>query len=333
MKKVILVIAILFTTVLFSQITDLVTELNTPLDLVKKDNTIYFTSFDDKKVYELDLMNNSYTSLYTFSEKPNNLFIEDNELYVGCEGKTYLIDLSQNPITPTLLTYNSGSMYKIGNELYIGLITESKIIKYNLSSGLTTEVINDYKPVGFTFLNDELYFATTTNKLHKLNINTQNIETVLTTLDSPRSITFNGNYFFISEYFEDKISIYNLPDFSLVGSYSLEDGSYPWGLFHDTTSLFFIQSGTGKLSKIDTSMLTVENIETKNQVELYPNPSTSYIQIFNLKDESKYLITNSFGEIVIEGSIKNNQVNTEKLKKGVYFLITNKGKKYKFIKK
>lgn len=321
----------------FCQITDLASELNTGIiDLVKKGNKLYFTSSDDNKVYELNLSDNSYSSIYTFSEKPENLYIDNDILYIGCSqiSKTYSIDLTQNTLTAVFITSASGPMQKIGNELYIGQYTDSKIIKYNLVSSLTTDVISGFKPNYFAFLNNELYFTSNhTNKLYKFNINdTSNVTTILSNLSHPSGITFDNDYFFVGESEGDKISIYNLSDFSSKGQYTLESNSFPNGLFNESNNLYFIQTNLGRISLVNTTTLSIQNNILANKLNLYPNPTTEYLKIEGLlKNDSEYQIFNLFGQLIQKGKIENKIINLNNIQNGIYFLKAD-GIKMKFVK-
>lgn len=327
MKIKITLIALFLFQSLFSQITDLITNLPLPgtggiVDLVIKDNSLFFTSFQDKKLYELDLTDNSYNVIYTFDEKPYHLFLDNEILYVGCQQdyKTYSINLLDSTLSATLVTNKSGAMQIIGDYLYIGQYEDSKIIKYNLITNVTTDVITGYKPNYFTLLNNELYFTSnSTQSLYKLNINNSSVTTILTGLSHPSGISYNDNYFFIGESIADKISIYNISNFSSNGYYTLENNSFPNGLLVNNDELFFIQTSIGKISKINLSTLNTQDISANEIISLFPNPTSDYINILN-SNSNEFEIYNSLGQKIKYGKMNNNIINVNYLTNGIYFL-------------
>jgi hypothetical protein len=326
-NKTTLIALFLFQSLLFSQITDLITNLPTGmnggiLDLVIKGNSLYFTSFGDKKLYELDLTDNSYKVIYTFTEKPFSLFLDNEILYVGCQqdDRTYSIKLSDSTLSTTLITNISGAMQKIDDDLYIGRYGESKIVKYNLITNITTDVLIGYKPNYFTLHNDDLYFSSNdTDTLYKYNINNSSITIVLTNLNNPSGISYNDDYFFIGESTIDKISIYNIADFSPNGYYTLENNSYPNGILVNGDEFFFIQTNIGKVSKIKLSTLNLQDIPENENIILFPNPTSDFINILN-SNGKEFEIYNSLGQKVKYGKISDNIINVNYLNNGVYFL-------------
>ena len=216
-NKITLITLFLFQSLSFSQITDLVTNLPTGMNGGILDNSLYFTSFGDKKLYEIDLADNSYNVIYTFTEKPFSLFLDNELLYIGCQqdDRTYSINLSDSILSTTLITNISGAMQKIDDDLYIGRYGESKIVKYNLITNITTDVLIGYKPNYFTLHNDDLYFSSNyTDTLYKYNLNNSSITMVVSNLNNPSGISYNDDYFFIGESTTDKILIYDIADFS-----------------------------------------------------------------------------------------------------------------------
>lgn len=78
------------------------------------------------------------------------------------------------------------------------------------------------------------------------------------------------------------------------------------------------------------------NDSEKNEIKLFPNPVTS-ILFFELPESSlsKYVITDAIGNVVMNGELKGNSLDINKLANGLYFIqIENQGMIYqqKFIK-
>jgi hypothetical protein len=76
-----------------------------------------------------------------------------------------------------------------------------------------------------------------------------------------------------------------------------------------------------------------EEVQDQKSIVIYPNPSSDFIQIDNLKTEGNYKIYNIMGVLAFEGYIgKNDQINIQTLKKGLYFIQFKNRNGIKFIK-
>jgi hypothetical protein len=76
-----------------------------------------------------------------------------------------------------------------------------------------------------------------------------------------------------------------------------------------------------------------EEVEEQKSMVVYPNPSSGFIRIDNLKTEGNYKIYNIMGVLAFEGYIgKNDQINIQTLKNGLYFIQFKNRNGIKFIK-
>jgi hypothetical protein len=84
----------------------------------------------------------------------------------------------------------------------------------------------------------------------------------------------------------------------------------------------------------NTSVLDVETMEL-NDVSVYPNPSSDFISVSNLKDAVQCRITNIAGQTVLSKVVdaNDNQMDVQELSKGFYFVEIAGKKTLKFIKK
>lgn len=80
------------------------------------------------------------------------------------------------------------------------------------------------------------------------------------------------------------------------------------------------QLGYGILNfgKVYNSFLKTNEINFKNKIIIYPNPSKQEINISSSQKIEKISVYNSLGQFLFES--KTNQINIEKLEKGLYFL-------------
>ncbi|NQY29445.1 MAG: T9SS type A sorting domain-containing protein [Flavobacteriaceae bacterium] len=80
--------------------------------------------------------------------------------------------------------------------------------------------------------------------------------------------------------------------------------------------------------------LSINHFEAAlNNIKIYPNPTTDFIIISGLNKKVAYTIYNILGEIILEGTVTNNdKISSQALVSGVYFLKLNTGNSVKFIK-
>lgn len=83
---------------------------------------------------------------------------------------------------------------------------------------------------------------------------------------------------------------------------------------------------------VDSALSIADNSFTQ-KIEIYPNPSSEYIQISGLSLEENYRIYNILGSKVKNGIIHDNeQIDIRDLNKGIYLLEFDNGSRVKFIK-
>lgn len=79
--------------------------------------------------------------------------------------------------------------------------------------------------------------------------------------------------------------------------------------------------------------LSTNTFEFENKIKIYPNPSSSYIEISGLTKNINYKVYNTLGTEISKGTISNNEkINIENYSKGFYLLIFDNGSIIKFIK-
>lgn len=345
MKKNLLLLAvIMMTNINFGQVIDVITNYNSAgiTNLAYKDNYIYFTAYSNKKVYKFDHTSTTPTVelVFQFNENPNFIYINNNILYVGVESpyKTYKIDLSLPNTQPIVIATIAGPMAQINNDLYIGQYVAEKISKINLSTHAITDVLTYYKPNFFALKNNELYFTSNTaNSLFKYDSTTNTVTTILSGLNYASGIVLNDENLFICESSGNSISYYSLPNFQAVSNIQLPPSSWPNGITIINDQLFFIQTVSGKISKVDLNSLnnsplnTNINIKYSEKLTLYPNPSDGLINIKSDIQFEKGQIFDLKGNLVSNLNIQNNQLDISNLATASYILNID-GQKIKFIK-
>lgn len=338
-NKFLLLVFLLITNLSISQVTDVITNLDTAgiTNLVHKDNYIYFTAYSHKKVYRFDYTATTPTAelVYQFNENPNFIYVKNNFLYVGVESpyKTYKIDLASPNVQPVLFANIAGPMAQISNDLYIGQYAAEKITKINLSTNSQTDVLTNYKPNFFSVYNDELYFTSNTaNSLFKYNCGTENVTTILSGLNYASGIALNNENLFICESSGNTISYYSNPNFQLNNSIQLPPSSWPNGITIVNDYLYFIQTVSGKISKVELNSLNNPNSVLanesyylpKNSLEVYPNPSNGIFEInTDMVDIKGATIYDMKGNLIENVTINNKKIDATHLSSGTYILNIN----------
>lgn len=93
-------------------------------------------------------------------------------------------------------------------------------------------------------------------------------------------------------------------------------------------------SGGGSFSyQRSTNNLSSEDFNLKNEVKLYPNPTSDFIAISGLTKTTNYTLYNILGKVVSTGTVANNQnLSVQHLPKGAYFIKLGNDITLKFIK-
>ena len=102
-----------------------------------------------------------------------------------------------------------------------------------------------------------------------------------------------------------------------------------------TTSKRFDAKGVNapKLSITYESSLSVDDFNSLNNVSIYPNPSTNFIQIKGLLESENYEIYNILGAKILSGEVSDDEkIDIQNVTNGLYFLKLDAGKTIKFIK-
>ena len=88
----------------------------------------------------------------------------------------------------------------------------------------------------------------------------------------------------------------------------------------------------GSVSVIDTSKESNIDIDTKNRIKTYPNPSTNFISLSGLMETKNYVIYSTSGKELVRGSVYYNKIDVRFLDQGLYLLKLADIEIIKFIK-
>jgi hypothetical protein len=92
-------------------------------------------------------------------------------------------------------------------------------------------------------------------------------------------------------------------------------------------------TGFAEIAFASGGTLSLETTEGNKPIEIYPNPSSDFIQISNLNSNEKYAIYNSVGQKVRSGIVsKNDKIDIQNLTNGFYYIKLENGYFIKFLK-
>lgn len=327
MKRLIVFSFLLLTTLVQSQVNILANGLNSGItNLVVFQNKIYFTSFSNKKIYQMPIIgsNSNVVSEYmTLPEKPIQLILDNYDLYIATEqtNKIYKKDL-RNPLSDLIqIASISGTMAIFNNDLYVGQYTDSKILKLDLNSGIQTDYLTGYKPNYFALQGSNLYFTSNfTNKLYRVNLLNNQLSTELENLNYIAGITIKDDICYFCESQTNVISYYDLESQKYLNQINLNANSWPNGITISDNVIYFISTVSGQISSISLSSLGIKTFEKEN-FSLYPNPSSDYITISSLQKFKKFCIYNELGTIIKNGELNSEMIPIQDLSNGVYLLV------------
>ena len=118
-------------------------------------------------------------------------------------------------------------------------------------------------------------------------------------------------------------------DYSEKFSRTSSDFSSSYNFWEATNGL-----GTLKTDDLNTTTLGVTDYASIENISIYPNPTEDYIRFSGLNNPQEYIIYDFLGKEIIKGTInKNEKVDVKRLKSGIYFILTETGKRIKFIRK
>ena len=97
-------------------------------------------------------------------------------------------------------------------------------------------------------------------------------------------------------------------------------------------TLIITDSVTGNKIYYQSNILATQDI-LKNKLKIYPNPTSDFIFIENVRTNSLVKIIDVSGKIVLEKKLSGNSIDVKSLSKGIYFIEIEGNKPLKFIKK
>ncbi|MDA9057623.1 T9SS type A sorting domain-containing protein, partial [Flavobacteriaceae bacterium] len=144
----------------------------------------------------------------------------------------------------------------------------------------------------------------------------------------------NGNDLYITENSGNKISKIDITATTPTTTTDVVTGlNGPSELLLNGSDLYITEVSGNKILKIDLSTLSINKNILNSKEQIYPNPSTNFIRISNLKAKGSYIIYNVLGAEVKNGTIDLEEIiEVQNLKNGIYLLKLYNGSTLKFLK-
>lgn len=348
-----------FLTLLFSlkfysiqaQTTDVLTGLNTPYGLAIEGDDLYVALDREGKVAQLDLSlnaaaptpNDVATGLHT----PGGLVLDGTTLYVAeiFGDKITKIDLQDANATPVDVVTGLNRPVSLairGNELYIAELSSNKVSKIDLTetNPIPVDVVTNLGlPVALSVHGDDLYVAEyTSSQISKVDLTASTLTTtpVLSGV-AATALTTTGNDLYAAVELTtstSKIVKLDLTN-SIAGSVDVVTGlARVNGMAFKGADLYIAEAISNKISKYSPPVLSTELVEEAPVLQLFPNPTTQFVQVTGLVEPTAYFIYTLNGTIALQGTLESNQtVDVQALPQGVYLLqLEGQAKPMKFVK-
>jgi ELWxxDGT repeat protein len=275
--------------------------------------SVYFAGYDVTNLQQLwvsdgtssgtqlfKVLNSTANSFPTVFNIINNkmIFLAENqpsnsELWVSdgtASGTTLLSDINSNPN----LSSNPQNFYAIGNKMY-----------FSADDGVHG---NELWVTDGTTLGTNLKFDI------NVGVNSSN----------PNALFYDGTQLFMGA--DSLINDLMVTDLVITPKTycKVNNGisSSPSEIFKINSKLFVVATGAygNEIYSIDTvNTVGINEISKNIQLNVYPNPTNSFINIDKALIGHDYVLTNYIGEIILSGEVKET-INLEELISGVYYL-------------
>ncbi len=298
MKSIAIIVFALFSSVLVSQVTDLITSgLIDPFDVVVEGNTAYIVEFNGNTISSLALDNPdaSLQDVVSNITLPTTLLFDDDDVYIaqvtGIITRRDASDLVSNQTTITTGLTTPVSLIRFENFLYFSEFQGNRIGRIDLENGNTVETVIPGLsfPEQMVLIEDQVYVNISgTGSIGRFTITDPNpqIEIVANGFNTPAGIVAIGEDIFITEFvtngeiFNIDVSESSATTTSLVGGLN-----NPFGIATFENSLIFVQNGNNRLSRYDGDLLSINETRlTRNDILIYPNPTRGNVTITSKND-------------------------------------------------
>lgn len=345
MKKAYATIVLLFiiSCQLKGQLTDVITGILYPIDMVVRGSEMYISESSAGKIIKIDLnaSNPTATDILTGLNFVPKMVIKGDDLYFAdsYNNKISRIDLTVNPaqVTDVItgVSHPRGLAIK-GDELYFSEYTGHKVSKIDLtqSSPTATTVAGVSGNPGAIAINgNDLYISDGFEGkiLHKdLNVAALGTTTLLSGVVYSGLEIHNGHLYACNP-FDNKIHKIALS--APVETDYLTGVNEPNGTLIIGSEMYIAESGAFKISKFTDLVLSTPSPRPDPVLHLFPNPAGDLLGLAGLPGSSGYTIYNAAGQQVMTGTMfKGKAIRVQHLEPGIYFMQLEEENILKFVK-
>ncbi|MFT5890525.1 MAG: hypothetical protein ACI9Y7_000617 [Dokdonia sp.] len=321
-----------------SQVSNVVTGLSDPFDIVIQGSDAYVAEFSGNAIVRVDLTATNPTAedVVTGINGPTSLLFDGDDVYISQVGgvitRRDASDLTSNQITIASGLVTPVSMVRINDDLYFSEFQGGRIGRIDLTSGAISTVIDGLNfPEQIALIGDELFIAHAgANRVSKFNVTdtSPTLENVVTGLNNPAGIHAVGSILLVTE-FVNNGSVFRI-DTAAATPTAIEivsNQDNPFGLSFYNNDLYFVQNGAGILSRFQGSVLAIEEASLLNDITVFPNPSAGQFSIAGLDGQAikQIQIIDIAGRIIKQFDTQEISLNTIDLQlaSGSYFMAIN----------
>ncbi len=344
MNKIYVLISFLFfsTVALNAQVEDVVLNLDEPFRLLRSGNTLYFSEADRISKINITDSNPVPVTVVDGLFRPQGMALDGNSMYIAefDGGRIVKIDVTDpDPIPQLVLSgLNSPNVLLLdGNMLYVTDINEDSIYRLDISDPFPVKItlVNDNNPIGLALSGTDLYYSKSgQGTIMKADL-TQNPPTtvqVASGFGQPNAMRIAANELYVAEPSSGrvgKIALDVIPA-TRVEVASGVDGATD--VSFDGSTMYIVMPEQDKIAKTEV-VLSVEEVSILAKAQLFPNPSSSSIQLSPMAEPVSYIIYNTIGQEILRGKLGiDDQIDVAHLLDGVYLIQFERKKTFMFVK-